>query len=126
VILYLDTQVLVWLAEARTNRLTTGATAAIEESELVISPMVMLELEYLFEIGRIVKSPLLLLNQLESQIGLRQRDHGFAAIIQTALFETWTRDPFDRVIVAHARTDGMSRLVTSDEKIRENYPRSVW
>ncbi len=125
-ILYLDTQVVVWLAEGRTNRLSEAAKSAIEESELAISPMVMLELEYLFEIGRIVKSPLLLLNQLESQIGLRQRDHGFAAIIQTALFETWTRDPFDRVIVAHARTDGMSKLATSDEKIRENYPRSVW
>jgi PIN domain nuclease of toxin-antitoxin system len=123
---YLDTQVVVWLAEGKTTRLSAAATSAIEENELAISPMVMLELEYLFEIGRIVKSPLMLLNQLETQIGLRERDHGFVAVIHTALFETWTRDPFDRVIVAHARTDGMSLLVTSDEKIRENYPRSVW
>jgi PIN domain nuclease of toxin-antitoxin system len=124
--LYLDTQVVVWLAEGRTERLTVVAASAIEEFEPVISPMVMLEIEYLFEIKRIIRPPLMLLNQLEAQIGLRQSDHAFAAVIQTALFETWTRDPFDRVIVAHARTDAMSPLVTSDEKIRENYPRSVW
>jgi len=124
--LYLDTQVVVWLASGRTDRLTRAAAAAIEESELSISPMVTLELEYLFEIKRIVKPPLMLLNQLETQIGLKQRDQSFAAVVHTALFETWTRDPFDRVIVAHARTDGMSPLVTSDEKIRENYPRSIW
>ena len=124
--LYLDTQVVVWLAGGRVDKLTPAAAAAIEESELFISPMVILELEYLFEIKRIVKPPLMLLNQLETQIGLKQRDHSFSAVIQTALFETWTRDPFDRVIVAHARTDAMSPLVTSDEKIRENYPLSVW
>lgn len=124
--LYLDTQVVVWLAGGRADKLSSAAAAAIEESEVFISPMVILELEYLFEIKRIVKPPLMLLNQLETQIGLKQRDHSFSAVIQTALFETWTRDPFDRVIVAHARTDAMSPLVTSDEKIRENYPLSVW
>jgi PIN domain nuclease of toxin-antitoxin system len=124
--LYLDTQVVVWLAGGRTDRLARAAAAAIEESELFISPMVMLELEYLFEIKRIVKPPLMLLNQLETQIGLTQSDYSFAAIVHTSLFEIWTRDPFDRVIVAHARTDAMSPLVTSDERIRENYPRSVW
>jgi PIN domain nuclease of toxin-antitoxin system len=124
--LYLDTQVVVWLAEGRTERLTVVAASAIEEFEPVISPMVMLEIEYLFEIKRIIRPPLMLMNQLEAQIGLRQSDQAFTAVIQTALFETWTRDPFDRVIVAHARTDAMSPLVTSDEKIRENYPRSVW
>jgi PIN domain nuclease of toxin-antitoxin system len=126
VILYLDTQVMVWLCEGLIDRLSPSAAVAIEESELVISPMVLLELEYLSEIKRIVKSPLAILNQLQTQIGLKISDHSFEAIIHTSLFETWTRDPFDRVIVAHARTDGHAPLVTSDSKIRENYRKAVW
>jgi PIN domain nuclease of toxin-antitoxin system len=126
VICYLDTQVMVWLCEKRLNRLTPSATAAIEQSDLLISPMVLLELEYLYEIKRIVRPPQALLNQLETQMGLRLCEHPFPAIVQTALFETWTRDPFDRVIVAHARSNGYAPLVTSDDKIRENYPTTVW
>lgn len=123
---YLDTQVMVWLCERQLNRLSPGARAAIEGSELRISPMVLLELEYLYEIKRIVQPPQVLFGQLETQLGLRLCDHPFPAIVQTALFETWTRDPFDRVIVAHARSNGYSPLVTSDGKIREHYPRTVW
>jgi PIN domain nuclease of toxin-antitoxin system len=126
VICYLDTQVMVWLCERHLDRLTPGASAALEQSELLISPMVLLELEYLYELTRIVRPPQALLNQLETQMGLRLCDHPFPAIIQTALFENWTRDPFDRVIVAHARSNGYAPLVTSDEKIRENYPKTVW
>jgi len=59
VIHYLDTQVMVWLCEGLIERLSPAAKMAIEESELVISPMVLLELEYLSEIKRIVKPPLL-------------------------------------------------------------------
>jgi PIN domain nuclease of toxin-antitoxin system len=123
---YLDTQVMVWLCEGLVDRLSPVAAAAIEESELAISPMVLLELEYLTEIKRIVKPPLALLNQLQTQIGLRISDHSFQAVVHTSLFETWTRDPFDRLIVAHARSDGHAPLVTSDSKIHENYQKAVW
>jgi PIN domain nuclease of toxin-antitoxin system len=59
-------------------------------------------------------------------IGLKVSDHPFPAVARAALFETWTRDPFDRMIVAQARADGYSGLVTSDEKIRENYSKTIW
>ena len=124
--LYLDTQVMVWLCEGQGGKLTPAAVAAIEESDLLISPMVLLELGYLYGIKRILKPPMMLLHQLATQIGLKQSDHPFASVMEAALFETWTRDPFDRVIVAHARADGIVRLVTSDSQIRENYPRAVW
>lgn len=117
---------MVWLCERQLDRLTPCARAAIEQSDLLISPMVLLELQYLYKIRRIVRPPQALLNQLETQMGLRLCDHPFPAIIHTALFETWTRDPFDRVIVAHARSNGYAPLVTSDDKIRENYPNTVW
>lgn len=125
-ICYLDTQVMVWVCQRHLGRLTRRATAAIEKSELLISPMVLLELEYLYNIDRIIQPPQALLNQLASQIGLRVCDHPFPAIVETALLETWTRDPFDRVIVAHARSNGYSPLVTPDGRIRENYPSAIW
>lgn len=122
---YLDTQLVVWLSEARLDRLTPRARAALEDSELAISPMVLLELEYLYEIHLIVRPPHALAQQLWNQIGLEINDAGFAAIIGTAISETWTRDPFDRIIVAHARAHS-APLITSDSKIRENYSKAIW
>lgn len=123
---HLDTQVVVWLAAGETEKLSPTAAEAIRKSGLVVSPMVLLELQYLYEIKRILKEPLALLNDIDTQIGLKVQDASFAGVLHTALFETWTHDPFDRVIVAHARTDGHAPLITSDTKIRENYPRSIW
>ncbi len=124
--LYLDTQVVVWLAAGEVEKISTAAAASIQKSDLLISPMVLLELEYLYEIKRLLKPPLALLNQVDTQIGLKVANASFSAVLHTALFETWTHDPFDRLIVAHARTDGHAPLATSDIKIRDNYPRSVW
>jgi PIN domain nuclease of toxin-antitoxin system len=124
--LYLDTQVVVWLAAGEVGKISTAAAAAIQKSNLLISPMVLLELEYLYEIKRLLKSPLAILNEVDTQIGLKVGDASFSGVLHTALFETWTHDPFDRVIVAHARTDGHAALASSDAKIRENYPPAVW
>jgi PIN domain nuclease of toxin-antitoxin system len=124
-LLFLDTQIAVWLAEGRVEKLSAQATEALENSELLVSPMVLLELEYLYEIRRILIQPLAISNQLQIQIGLRVEDDSFSAALHTALFETWTHDPFDRVITAHARTAN-APLLTSDAKIRENYPRAIW
>jgi len=124
--IYLDTQIVVWLGAGQTEKLSPPASAAIELSELEISPMVLLELEYLYEIKRIVKPPLALLDQLQTLIGLKVSSHSFSAVAHTALFETWTREPFDRIIVAHARSDGYAGLISSDEKIQQNYSKTIW
>jgi PIN domain nuclease of toxin-antitoxin system len=123
---HLDTQVVVWLAAGEIEKLSPAAADAIRSSDLVVSPMVLLELQYLYEIKRVLKEPLALLNDIDTQIGLKVRDASFTAALHTALFETWTHDPFDRVIVGHARTDGHAPLITSDSKMQEHYPRSVW
>ena len=117
---------MVWLCQKQLDKLTRKAIVAIEESEVLISPMVLLELEYLYETKKIVQPPQALLNQLESQIGMRLCNHPFPSIVQTALLETWTRDPFDRVIVAHAKSNGYAPLITSDSEIRRHYNRTTW
>jgi PIN domain nuclease of toxin-antitoxin system len=99
---------------------------AIESSQVVISPMVLLELQYLYEISRILQPPQLLFRQLSTQIGLHQCEHPFSDVIETSLFENWTRDPFDRVIVAQARSNGISPLITSDTVIHKHYSAAIW
>jgi PIN domain nuclease of toxin-antitoxin system len=67
-----------------------------------------------------------IVRQLREQVGLRVCDRSFADVAETATFESWTRDPFDRMIVVHAKANGYAALVTADERIRANYPRAVW
>jgi PIN domain nuclease of toxin-antitoxin system len=123
---YLDTQVVIWLAEERLERITNTALDAVNEHDLVISPIVLIELNYLLQIKRILRSPLDIAKQLRTQIGLEICQLTMADIAETALFETWTRDPFDLLIVANAKAGGYAPLLTSDEKIRKHYPRAVW
>jgi PIN domain nuclease of toxin-antitoxin system len=123
---YLDTQVVVWLAEARLERISNAALDAVNEHDLVISPVVLIELNYLHQIKRILRSPLDIAKQLRTQLGLEICQLTLADIAETALFETWTRDPFDLLIVANAKAGGYAPLLTSDEKIRAHYPRAVW
>jgi PIN domain nuclease of toxin-antitoxin system len=123
---YLDTQVVVWLAEARLDRITNRALDAVNEHDLLISPVVLIELNYLLQIGRILRSPLDIAKQLRTQLGVQICQLTLADVAETALFETWTRDPFDLLIVANAKAGGYAPLLTSDEKIRANYPRAVW
>jgi PIN domain nuclease of toxin-antitoxin system len=123
---YLDTQIVVWISAGRMRKLTREALRTIESSDLLISPIILVEIGYLFEINRLAKPPLAILDQLQKQLGLKVSDLPFPAIANAALFETWTRDVFDRLIVAHARSDGYSELVSSDAKIQQNYSKTIW
>lgn len=123
---YLDTHLAVWLCEGLTRKLSARATTAINENDLLISPAVLIELNFLHQIGRIVHAPLDLAKQLRTQLNVKICDHSFSDIAETALFESWTRDPFDLLIVAHAKSNGYSPLVTQDKKIRQHYPQAIW
>jgi PIN domain nuclease of toxin-antitoxin system len=50
----------------------------------------------------------------------------FPTIAEVALGEGWTRDPFDRLIVAHAKANGIAPLITKDEAIHEHYANARW
>ena len=51
--IHLDTHVVVWLYQGDVKKLSQRAQQLIEDNDICISPMVMLEIEYLFEIKRI-------------------------------------------------------------------------
>lgn len=121
----LDTHVVVWLYTGETEQLSDAASAAIEQHQLVVSPMVQLELSYLHEIGRLTIGGADIIGDLERRIGLRRSGTPLDALVDTAAALTWTRDPFDRLIVADALVAGTS-LLTKDRAIHESTTVASW
>lgn len=124
-IAYLDTHAVIRLAHGHA-RVGRDAAQLIARAELLISPMVLLELEYLYEIGRLTLPAKDILRKLEHELGLHLCDLPFAEVARAALDEKWTRDAFDRIIVAQAKVNGLAPLISSDEEIARHYPRTIW
>ena len=124
-LVYLDTHVVVWLYAGDLSVFSKRSCALIEESELTISPIVMLELQYLFEIGRTNVKPNRIIANLGESLGLKISTLNFEKVIQKSLKESWTRDPFDRIIIAEAKLAKFP-LITKDRNIRKHYKMAVW
>lgn len=123
--IYLDTHVVVWLYTGEINRLSENAVKMINKHEIIISPIVGLELQYLFEIQRITDESKEIIFDLSDRIGLKVCDKNFNVIINESLDIVWTRDPFDRIIVANASLNH-DFLVTKDQTILNNYEGAIW
>lgn len=123
--IYLDTHVAVWLYVPKTDLLSDIARRRIDDDDLYVSPMVLLEIEFLREIGRLSVGAEAIYQELHQKIGLRICELEFLPTIRSALDLVWTRDPFDRVIVGHASAADKD-LLTRDELILANYPRACW
>ncbi len=124
-LIYLDTHVVAWLYAGRIDLFSRRAASAIEAEDLLISPVVALELQYLNETKRIGVDAAAIVRTLQAQIGLRVCDLVFPTVIDSALEQSWTRDPFDRIIVGHAAAADR-QLVSKDRTIRRHYRRTVW
>lgn len=124
-LIYLDTHVAAWLYGGRTDLLPAGVRTLLEGHDLLISPAVQLELQYLYEIRRTAEPAQVVLNTLGSEIGLKLCDLPFPEVFAVALTQAWTRDPFDRLIVSQAILRGAG-LVTKDEVIHEHFPQAAW
>ena len=108
----LDTNAVIWLDQ---NHARARALAR-SSSRLIVSPATLLELQLLDELGRlrlrggvrgIVESERW---EIDDPPALQWFEH--------AAEESWTRDPFDRLIVAHARVRDV-RLASGDRLILE-------
>ncbi len=124
-LIYLDTHVLVWLYAGRLDLFPAAALERLNRGRLLISPIALLELEYLFEVGRITEPAARIVETLGAELGLATCDLPFAAVVRKALEQSWTREPFDRLIVAQADARG-APLLTRDESILDNYRGAVW
>jgi PIN domain nuclease of toxin-antitoxin system len=122
---FLDTHAAVFLWENRIDLFDAPSRLLLENAELRLSPMVVLELAFLREIGRLIVEPAAVVEELAAEVGVLVSADPFDRLVTAALDLTWTRDPFDRLIVATAATHD-APLVTRDRLIREHYPRAVW
>jgi PIN domain nuclease of toxin-antitoxin system len=124
-VIYLDTHVTAAVCQAKLGSLSKEARRLLNrETQFRISPMVLLELEYLREIGRIRLGARELLSRLGPPIGLLVCDLPFQNVALQAASESWTRDPFDRIIVAQARL-AKAVLITRDGNMLAHYNKAV-
>ena len=124
-VVYLDTHVTVWLYAGLVDKLTDAAKKAIDESDLFVAQMVRLELQYLFEINRIKVKADTIVKSLSKTIGLKVSDIAFNQIIEEALKISWTRDVFDRLLVAEAKILRHG-FVSADRNIQSNFKQTIW
>lgn len=122
---FLDTHVVVWLGQGELRRISAKAQRLIDNNPIFISPFVRMELGILFEMGRFKKPPgeflPALLENLDGQVYLESLP---LAVAEAEKF-SWTRDPFDRLIVGHCAAAG-GDLITKDQTIRTHFRRARW
>jgi PIN domain nuclease of toxin-antitoxin system len=96
-VILLDTNALIWLEQGRSRArpLRTG------RERLYISPANLLELQFLLESGRLRFRGVAIADLVQRGPWLLD-DPPSAAWFENALDLGWTRDPFDRLLVAHA------------------------
>jgi PIN domain nuclease of toxin-antitoxin system len=107
------------------RRIPASARALVDSESPRICPIVELELTYLHEIGRVSEPASAPLSALGRSIGLQPSDASFEQVARAAVDLTWARDPFDRLIAAHAIAAG-APLLTADKSILENLPLATW
>lgn len=123
--IYLDTHVVAWLYAGEKDLFPNKVRTLIDTQELLISPIVELELQYLYELQRTTQPGSVVVESLEQEIGLARCELPFAPVIAAALTNAWTRDPFDRIVVAQAQVRD-TELLTRDAAIRDHYPEAIW
>jgi PIN domain nuclease of toxin-antitoxin system len=124
-LIYLDTHVVGWMFAGRIDLIPAEVQTLLDERELLISPAVELELQYLYEIQRTAEQGKVVVEALAREVGLKVCDLPFPKVVEVALEQSWTRDPFDRLIVSQAILRG-APLITKDELIRQKYEQAVW
>ena len=115
----LDTHAVIWLAKdhRRARRLHDYA-------RLYISPATVLELQVLVEAGRLRLAGAINVQEIAEDLRWRLDEPPAGRWFAEACELGWTRDPFDRLIAAHARVRRW-KLATADEVLLEKLPASA-
>jgi PIN domain nuclease of toxin-antitoxin system len=86
-----------------------------------VSPVSFLEIQFLAEVGRLfVRNPEFMTAVMEDA-RFTVDDISLVTVVRHALRLDWTRDPFDRLLVAHSSARRVA-LCTLDRGIRSQHP----
>jgi len=120
-VILLDTNALIWLHhhDDRVSALARGG------GRLYVSPATALELQFLVEVGRLRLKRNATVMQLVHDDRWALDDPPSAAWFEEAISVVWTRDPFDRLLVAHARLRKWP-LATGDRRLMEEMRRGEY
>ncbi len=122
---FLDTHVALWLFDRNEEKISARAKELLANAQLRISPIVLLEIQYLYEIKRSRHTSTAIFQWLERHLEVQLSETPFLPVIHSALSLRWTRDSFDRLIVAESELYAIP-LVTKDRHIRKHYKRAIW
>lgn len=123
--IFLDTHVVIWLYEGAIDKFSARAKTLLNTEELKIAPIIRLELQFLNEINRVQVQADKILDELSYELGIKTYNEQMTFIIHHAMDLSWTRDPFDRLIVATANCE-QATLLTKDQHILQHYELAVW
>ena len=111
----LDTNAVLW-ALAGDRR---AAPLLAHAGRLRLSPVSLLEIQFLVEVGRLELAPGRSGDEIADDERWRLDSPASARLFAAALDLDWTRDPFDRLLVAHARYRRW-RLATGDRFLQDH------
>jgi len=115
----LDTSAILWIlaGHRRARRLQE------ETARLYMSPVSMLELKYLVESGRLRETPGRSVKDVADDPRWQLDSPSSERLFTAALDVVWTRDPFDRLIAAHALLRRW-RIATGDRHLLAQLPKN--
>lgn len=122
---FLDTHAAIFLWEGRGELFGSGSRELLERAVLLASPMVRLEMGFLREVGKLRIEPDQILGALTSDYGVTVTADPIDRLVPLAMPLSWTRDPFDRLLVATALLHE-APLITRDTRIQEHFAGAVW
>jgi PIN domain nuclease of toxin-antitoxin system len=112
-VILLDTHAAIWIAQGHRR-----VRALQRLPRLYLSPASLLEIQFLLDAGRIRLSKGRSPAMLAGDDRWRLDEPPAAKWFVTACELSWTRDPFDRLLAAHARLRGW-KLATADTLLLE-------
>jgi PIN domain nuclease of toxin-antitoxin system len=113
-VILLDTNALIWLLQGHRR-----ARLLAKHPRLQMSPASLFELQLLVEAGRLALPRDRTVSAVVQDPRWRLDEPPAGAWFEIACELSWTRDPFDRLLVAHARLRGW-KLATGDSVLHEH------
>ncbi len=113
----LDTNAVIWLLTDHRRAKPLAESGA----RLYLSPVTLLELKFLIECGRLAEVGDNAMEAVSQDPRWQLDDLASERLFKAALALDWTRDPFDRLLVAHARCRRW-KFATGDRLLRAALP----